>query len=187
MHHIGIVVDDLSRARRFYENAFGFEVVLEDRWRRGTVAIDESIGLTNSAARGLMLRGSNTYLELWEYSSPPAAEGQPSDRNANDLGLAHLAFQVNDFDAAMTAVLKAGGSLMGPLPMPVPDQPRAVYCRDPFGNILEVLQLPEEPPIHLGDLPAIGHEGLRAEPQTTMFLIEDGEVVGSRPKHEAGD
>lgn len=40
-------------------------------------------------------RGSNCYLELWEYRSPPS-DVDPRELGANDYGIRHLCLDVDD-------------------------------------------------------------------------------------------
>ena len=132
IHHIGINVPDLEAARRFYETVFGFEVIGVDRWDEGNADINAYVGMDESAANSYMLRGANTYLELWNYQVP-ASTSDPSERLASDHGYTHVCFTLTDFDQVLDALLKAGGSLIKPLTNARPGGAKIHYCRDPFG------------------------------------------------------
>jgi len=59
----------------------------------------------------------------------------------NEPGFGHLAFLVDDVDAALAAVLSAGGGAVGRVATTEVKGVgflRVVYARDPEGNILEL-------------------------------------------------
>ena len=59
--------------------------------------------------------------------------------NANDHGIRHLCFQVDDVEEALARVIELGGGKMNE---PVTNELgiTCVYCRDPFGNLLELIK-----------------------------------------------
>ena len=65
IHHAGLVVDDLDAAITFYGALLEMEEVERDSWRAPSPMHDQGIGVENSGAEGVMLRGSNSYLEVW--------------------------------------------------------------------------------------------------------------------------
>jgi glyoxylase I family protein len=99
--------------------------------------VGQVIGLKDSAARVIMLEGANCHLELFEYSAPEA-RGDPRSERASDRGIAHMAFTFDDIDAAWQRFKDAGG-VMHNKPVRLGDT-MAIYCRDPFGNIIELTQ-----------------------------------------------
>ena len=137
-HHFGIVVPDLEAASRFYQQALGFEEEFRFGWEAGQSELAEQvIGVAGSAARVIMLKGAGCHLELFEYTAPEP-RGDPRAERPSDRGIAHLAFSFDDIEAAWRRFKAAGGvmhnkptSLGGTL---------AIYCRDPFGNIIELMQ-----------------------------------------------
>ncbi len=139
IHHVGLVVEDLDAAVAFYGALLGMEVIERDRWRRPAPLHDQAVGLAGSAADGAMLRGSGSYLELWRYHAPAQMGDRPAERGAHELGLRHLAIEVDDVDAWLSRVEELGGSRMGD-PVELDDSgAAAVYCRDPFGTIIELM------------------------------------------------
>ena len=139
IHHAGLVVDDLDAAIAFYGDLLAMEVVERDSWRSPAPAEDQATGLEGSSAEGVMMRGSNSYLELWQYLAPEQVGDDPATRGANERGLRHLAIEVDDVSAALAQVVELGGSKMGD-PLRIDDTgAAAVYCRDPFGTILELM------------------------------------------------
>jgi catechol 2,3-dioxygenase-like lactoylglutathione lyase family enzyme len=86
-------------------------------------------------------------VELLKYTSPEALRAPGVDR-PNALGLRHLAFKVDDVDAAVTKLQTAGVEFFSRV-QTVPDsqvtyaggvRKRLVYFRDPEGNILELCE-----------------------------------------------
>jgi glyoxylase I family protein len=183
IHHIGINVPDLEAARRFYETVFGFEVVGVDNWGEGNAEVNAYVGMDESAADSYMLRGVNTYLEIWSYRTP-ASRGSAADRLASDHGYTHLCFTVMDFDAVLGNLVEAGGSLIKPLTDARPGGSRIHYVRDPFGNIIELLQLPEGSGGGITNLPGVAEEAVYADPVGEYYVFEDGAFEGMRSKSE---
>ena len=141
IHHAGVVVDDLVAAITFYGALLNMVEIERDQWRSPTPDIDSAIGLVDSSADGVMLQGSGSFLELWEYSAPAQQGDDPAARGAHERGIRHLAIQVDDVRAALTRVVELGGSTMGD-PIDIDeDGAAAVYCRDPFGTILELMSI----------------------------------------------
>ena len=186
IHHIGVVVPDLEAGRTFYEDVFGFTVIGIDDWDEGNEDVNAYVGMDESSANSYMLRGANTYLEIWNYRSP-ASNFDANDRRASDHGYTHLAFLVNDFDAVLEQFLAAGGSIIKPLTKARPGGAKIHYCRDPFGNIIELLQMPQGAGSRIESLPGVEKEGVFAEPTDMYYAMIDGEFAGMRPKSNLPD
>jgi len=139
IHHAGLVVADLDAAIVFYGALLDMEVVERDHWSAPAPTEDQAVGLSGSSADGVMLRGSGSYLELWHYASPEQVGDEPAARGAHERGLRHLAIEVDDVPGALARLVELGGSKMGD-PVVLSDEgAAAVYCRDPFGTIIEFM------------------------------------------------
>lgn len=137
-HHPGIVVPDLERGMAFYSQLLGYEVILQSAWEADSAFFNQIVGLQGSAARFCMLKGPNAYLELFEYSAPaPRARTAPCQ--ANEMGIRHIAFVVADAERAVQRCVALGGTKIND-PVVAPGRAAAVYCRDPFGNLLEFVK-----------------------------------------------
>jgi len=138
--HPCLVVNDLDKAVDFYCKMFHFSKLSDEGWHN-SLGHDIATGLKNSSCKGVMLKGHNCFLEIFQFdnsSSDERNEHIPADA----LGIRHLAFFVdNVFDECERFSL-LGGEYLG---QPVGD---AVYMRDPFGNIIELCEIPtpEEDP-----------------------------------------
>jgi catechol 2,3-dioxygenase-like lactoylglutathione lyase family enzyme len=137
--HPCLVVPDLELAREFYQQMFGFTVLNKEGWQ-DDAALDQATGLQNSACRGYMMKGHNCFLELFEFSAPESEE-QPRYQDAHEPGIRHLAFFVDDCWLEYERLQKLGGIPMG-VPAGDAENGYAVYCRDPFGNIIELAEIP---------------------------------------------
>ena len=118
-HHIAIISSDYAKAKEFYIDKLGFELYRE---------------VYRPAQKDYlrMLRKGDTVLELFIRPDAPARVNDPEA-----LGLRHLAFRVEDVEAAV-AWLKD----MGIETEPVFEDPylggRRVFFRDPDGLPLEL-------------------------------------------------
>ena len=109
-HHVAIVVPDLEKAIRFYSALAGYEKIRESRWNSDS-DFNRIIGMTGSSARYCMLEGPGGFLELFEYEQPQST-ADPASLNANDHGIRHLCFQVENVDQALARVIELGGGKM---------------------------------------------------------------------------
>lgn len=117
------------------------EVIERDHWRTPAPDVDRAVGLSGSCADGVMMRGSGSYLELWRYLAPEQTQPPPLVLGAHEQGLRHLAIEVDDVGSALARVVELGGLMMGD-PLDLDDSGAAVvYCRDPFGTILELMSV----------------------------------------------
>lgn len=144
IHHTAICTADLDRLVAFYRDVVGFEIVNEGRWENNEL-IDSIIGVPNSAARTVMMRAGNAYLEFFQYDRP---EGRDAERlRPYDRGYTHICLDVVDIHAEHDRLTKAG--------MRFNREPggfgeiRAVYGWDLDGNIVEIQ---ETAPTHATDL-----------------------------------
>lgn len=154
--HPGLVVADLEAARSFYEKMFGFRHFCDEGWQNNAT-VDKAVGLKGSACKGYTLAGHNCYLELFEFSAPNQEGPSPAELGPHDLGIRHLAFFVEDCFAEYQRLLDLGGDILGE-PTDLGGGIHAVYCRDPFGNIIELAEMPskEEDPRNLPGVESLG-------------------------------
>ena len=95
--HINIVVHDLQAAQQFFEQ-LGLQAVaqrtLEGKW------IDKTVRLEGVRARfvAMQIPNAQTVLELLSYDRP-VGQHDPLMGYANQIGIRHFAFCVDDIDA----------------------------------------------------------------------------------------
>ncbi len=136
-HHAGLVVPDLEKANTFYCKFLKLTETLRFDWNNNDDYVTDVINLKDSAAKAIMLKGDNYNLELFEYSKPEQ-RGDPAAERPCDPGIAHIAFEFDDIQEACQRFKDAGGTLhQDPVKL---GQTWAIYGRDPFGNIVELMQ-----------------------------------------------
>ena len=146
-HHAAISTPDLDRCLTFYKEVVGCEEAWTFEWPAGTPEADAMTGLENSAARAVMLKLGDSFLEIFEFSSPKPAPLNP-DRPVCDHGITHVCLQVTDLHAEY-ARMKAAGMRFHSEPL-TQDTGYVIYGRDPDGNVVELQEiLTEDSPIAL--------------------------------------
>lgn len=139
--HTNLVAMDWQRLVQFYAQVFGCIPVPPERDLCGEW-LDEAVSIPDVHIRGMHLRlpgygDTGPTLEIFQYS-PELPHATPA---ANRPGFGHIAFAVDDVEAAREAVLAAGGSDVGKVihrEIPGVGHITFVYMTDPEGNILEL-------------------------------------------------
>ncbi|KAH3762951.1 hypothetical protein Pelo_5252 [Pelomyxa schiedti] len=146
--HFCIIGRNIDALAVFYTRALGcFELPTGGTAEAVGEWADEVTGLPGCHMRLSGSPGAPT-IELIEFSGPQrVVDANNSSAAAHGtvppcaLGLRHVAFVVDDLAAAVKNVLDNGGTQMGPLASPPEAKFKLVYCRDPEGNIVELMQL----------------------------------------------
>ncbi|MCB0881306.1 MAG: VOC family protein [Thermoleophilia bacterium] len=136
MDHVGIVVDDLAAAAAFFI-ALGLE-----REGDGSVTgpeVDRIVGLDGVQADIVFLRPPNGHggVELVRFRTPEQPAGDAA-APAHVPGLRHVAFRVDDADAALERLRGHAGEPVGAVEEV--GGHRLVYVRGPAGIIVELAQ-----------------------------------------------
>jgi len=137
MEHVGIVVDDLAAATRFFVE-LGLELLaevpVEGRW------VDRVVGLEGVRADIAMLQTPDGHgrLELTKYHTPSIPEAN-QHAPANAPGIRHVAFLVEDIDVVVAGLRARGSELVGELER-YEDSYRLCYVRGPEGIIVELAE-----------------------------------------------
>ncbi len=138
--HVNIVARDTDRLADFYIRVFG----CRDRVPRRTMSgedVSRGNGVPNSeiyVARLSLPGVEGLFLEIFQYRDfldrPSPAVNQP--------GYGHMAFEVEDINASIDAVIEAGGTRLGEITdLGTSEAPvLCIYLRDPEGNVLELEQ-----------------------------------------------
>jgi catechol 2,3-dioxygenase-like lactoylglutathione lyase family enzyme len=150
VHHIGISVPDIAKAREFYLDLLGAKEEVEPLEWRNSLFIDEIVGLADSAAKQFICRLGNTHIEIFEHSQP-RSEPQDPDKGVHNFGYTHFALQVDDVLATHDRLVEAGIRVHAPPAMEgitiAEDGSKrgyaATYCRDWFGNVFEIMEIHE--------------------------------------------
>jgi catechol 2,3-dioxygenase-like lactoylglutathione lyase family enzyme len=131
-NHIGQVVTDLQRSKRFYQEALGFQFWYESRPPDDGAA--KLLGLKpplDATLAYLVLDGF--VLELIHFGAPGAlSTSQP--RTLKEPGLTHLSISVDDIRATANRAVELGGEIIEESDLGV-----ALFMRDPDGQAFELL------------------------------------------------
>jgi catechol 2,3-dioxygenase-like lactoylglutathione lyase family enzyme len=102
--------------------------------------VDRVVGLEGVQAEIATVQTPDGHgrLELVKFHSPSAQSGD-GHAPANVLGLRHVAFEVDDIDAAVATVGAGGGELVGGVEN-YKDIYRLCYVRGPEGIIVELAE-----------------------------------------------
>ncbi|WP_051793099.1 VOC family protein [Amycolatopsis jejuensis] len=153
IHHLGIHTPDLDRLRAFYEEAFGFEAVGEEMNLSDFPEAALVVGVPGAAARVLMMKTQNCFIELFQWTSPPG--GTLAPLGPNSFGYTHFMIDVSDIDAEYERLSALGMTFVHPSAVRFGNN-ASVYGKDPDGNIIELGQIPAGESLHLeigGDQP----------------------------------
>ena len=125
IQHVGLVVSDLDRSRRFYADALG---------------LDEIPRPPNFTFDGAWFRFGEHELHLLTEAHTTGGAGQPDAGAGAERGLTHhLAFEVDDLAEACARLSEAGVALSGG-PMQRGDGVMQAFFLDPDGYVLEYFE-----------------------------------------------
>lgn len=109
LSHLGICVADIELSRKFYCEGLGFEFDHASKAGnevRKLFELDDEIEVETR-----FLRNGGTTIELMQFKSPMAV-GSAQRAPMNRLGLAQLAFMVEDVDEVATRLKILGGTVL---------------------------------------------------------------------------
>ncbi len=143
---IGITVQNMDEALRFYTDVLLFEKVA-DEYADGEV-YEKLKGLFGIHLRKVKLRLGDEYIVLTDYLTA-GGRPVPQDSRSNDLWFQHIAIVVSDMDAAydrlrthnITHVSTRPQTL--PKTIPAAEGIKAFYFQDPDGHTLELIHFPQ--------------------------------------------
>lgn len=117
IHHVSLLVADTGRSLRFYRDLLGLELI---------------DGRPDLGYPGAWLRVADGQIHLLELPNPDPVQGRPVHGGRDR----HLALEVRDLETLLGRLAVAGipytSSRSGR---------RALFCRDPDGNALELIQV----------------------------------------------
>ena len=136
LSHIGISVKDLDRSIRFYRDLLGMDLVAEERF--AGPQYEQILALPGARGRVALVKRSSLALELFEFEQPAP---MPADllRPVCDHGITHFCVEVDDIETEYSRLEAAGVVFHCPV-IEFPWAAKAVYARDPDGNVFELLQ-----------------------------------------------
>jgi catechol 2,3-dioxygenase-like lactoylglutathione lyase family enzyme len=140
--HFGICVSDLERSVRFYRDGLDFKPVASHQVGDEFSALMEVEGVKLESR---MLSRDGVTIELLGFESPGHL-GDGQRRPMNQLGLTHLSLRVDDVDRLASTIEHLGGIVVRGTRTTF-NRPGArldfLYCTDPDGVRIELMELPD--------------------------------------------
>ena len=149
MEHIGFTVPDINEACEFFERILGAETLYtaatdfrhdDDDWMQEHLRVHPRSVIKEFR---YMRMGNGTNFEVFEYEAPEQARTPPKN---SDVGGHHLAFYVEDMDAAIAFMRANGVEILGE-PTAYTEGPNLgltwCYFMAPWGMQLEVVSAPD--------------------------------------------
>ena len=135
--HTGIVVNNLEKCLSFYLNIGFYEVSREVETGK---YIDTLVGLNNVKLECAKLAlTENITLELLKYHSHPY-KNNDLPRLSNRVGCSHIALTVSNILECFELISENGGGAINKIQTSPDGKVKVVYCYDPEGNIIEVVE-----------------------------------------------
>jgi catechol 2,3-dioxygenase-like lactoylglutathione lyase family enzyme len=133
-NHVGQVVTDLERSKRFYCDLLEFIVEREiqppDESSAQLLSLSSPLGMT-----ACYLARDGLVLELLHFGAKGQTQA-PRAREMNEPGLTHLSLSIADFDGVLARVPEYGGEVIASSNIGV-----GVFIRDPDGQLIELLTM----------------------------------------------
>ena len=136
--HVGVCVAELERSLAFYRDGLGFR-----ERRRLEVSGEETetlLGVGGVDLVAVFLERDGVQLELLHYRSP-GHRGAGEPRPMNALGLTHLSLAVDDLDAVVATLERAGARVLRATRVHNPELGAyAIFVTDPDGTRIELVE-----------------------------------------------
>ncbi|MDX1883674.1 VOC family protein [Mycolicibacterium sp. 120270] len=134
--HVGLCVSDLEASLRFYVDGLGFE--LQERIPSTDEVADlaEVSPPVDMLAQFIVKDGTRLELLAWQR---PGVRGEAS-RYRNQIGLTHLAFQVDDLEETVARLVSLGGTVIEETRTTLVETIQLVVVKDPDGTRVELVQ-----------------------------------------------
>jgi lactoylglutathione lyase len=121
LHHVGVVVEELEQAVRFYVETLG-------------LSLESQADLPERDLRLAFLNGLGGRVELLEYRGPKAATARKGTVD-------HVALAVRNLEPALAALREAGVAERDEAPRPGPGGQRIYFFRGPSGERIELVEV----------------------------------------------
>ncbi len=140
INHTSFTVSDAAAIAEWYCEMLDFTIVSVDT--RPQDYSEKVTGIPGADLRIVYILGGGYHIELVEYVGAP---GVRIDTATNNVGSAHIAYNVNDLKGMYDALAPRGVRFVSE-PAPVTQGPNTggfvVYIEDPDGNTLELIERP---------------------------------------------
>ena len=138
LDHVNIVVSNLNAAKEFFF-ALGFRVIkqgeLEGDWISSIVQLES----VKAVYAQLSLKNSRTNIELIQYYWPISSVSRHKEL-ANQIGIRHLAFEVDDIEKEVEGLKEKGFMFFSNIEVYPETGKKLVYFYGPDEIIIEMAQ-----------------------------------------------
>jgi len=137
IRHTGIVVSDLKRSIYFYKDLFGFQITRQ--MEESGDYIDNMLALSGVKVTTVKMTAPDGQMVelLWFHSH----QREQRMRDINDIGIAHIAFEVEDLDAEYNRLKDEGVSFNSPPQLSPDGYAKVTFCRAPEGTFIELVEV----------------------------------------------
>ena len=142
LDHINVVVSDLEGATAFFR-MLGFEEKDKAHLSGDSFAVVTGFEKMEANYVSLSLPGAETKLELIQYITPQGSRS-PKLGQANQIGLRHIAFAVDDIHAEVKRMKANGVRFNSDIQSWERSGKQIVYFNGPEGILLELAQYPDD-------------------------------------------
>jgi catechol 2,3-dioxygenase-like lactoylglutathione lyase family enzyme len=135
-NHVGVSVTNIDRSIAFYGEMLGMEPLC-DVFPFGGEQFSEVMDIPQVHGRMCMIGKGTFKLELFEFTDAAAKD---PNYLVSDIGISHFGVEVDDIAATFEKLQAAGVRIHCPVLTFRGGGMRATYCRDPDGNVFEIMQ-----------------------------------------------
>jgi len=140
INHTSFTVADVEAAAKWYCEKLGFEVMSD--MRRPADYCEAVTGIPGAELHIIYVRGGGYPIELIEYT---ASAGEKIDTATNNVGSAHVAYNVENLEEMYAGFMDKGVRVISP-PVPITQGANkgglVIYLEDLDGNTLELIERP---------------------------------------------
>ena len=141
IRHLAFVVSDLEISLKFYSDILGLKVYR--RFEEEGDFIDNLTGIKKVKLEWVkLIIPKGGLIELLQYHShpDPDLQGSLSRSSSNRLGCSHIALTVNDLSTLHKKIISNGFSCKSEPLIAPGGKAKILYCHDPDGAILELIE-----------------------------------------------
>jgi catechol 2,3-dioxygenase-like lactoylglutathione lyase family enzyme len=150
MNHVGISVTDIDVAMAWYHDVLGFviistpmDIVVDSSTDMGFLLSQMYPPEMKRVKMGHMAAGNGVGLEFFQFIGPPTQQYNVTpgrDFEYTRAGFFHICVTDPNPEELVQRIIETGGKQISPvLTIFTNETYQAVYCLDPFGNLVEVM------------------------------------------------
>ncbi|CAF3650622.1 unnamed protein product [Rotaria sp. Silwood1] len=147
MNHIGISVTDINAALTWYREVLGFtvlvapvDIIVDNSTDMGILLSQMFPPEMKRVKMAHMTAGNGVGFELFQFIDPPTQRPNTSSFEYSRAGLFHICVTDPEPENLVRRIVATGGKQLSPvLTVFSGEIYQAVYCLDPFGNLVEIM------------------------------------------------